>query len=106
MIHITPLTLPRPDPNGNAFTINVSQKLPLTANETYVLSFEAWTDATTGSRSILAGIGLSGGDFSNNTSTVNITSTPTRYDLTLLADNFGAPDARVLFDLGSRSWAS
>jgi hypothetical protein len=92
-----------PDPNGNAFTINVSQKLPLTANETYILSFEAWTDATTGSRSILAGIGLSGGDFSNNTSTVNITSTPTRYDLTLLADNFGAPDARVLFDLAAEA---
>jgi hypothetical protein len=93
-----------PDPNGNAFTINVSQKVPLTANETYVLSFDAWTDATTANRSIIAGIGLSGPtDFSNNTQTVNITATRTTYDLTLLADGFGAPDARVLFDLAAEA---
>lgn len=93
-----------PDPNGNAFTINVSQKLALTANETYVLSFDAWTDATTATRSIIAGIGLSGPtDFSNNTQTVNINATPTTYELTLLADNFGAPDARVLFDLAAEA---
>lgn len=84
---------------GSPFNINVSQKLEIVQDETYVLSFEAWTDAGTGTRSILAGIGLSGGTFANTAETVTITSTPTRYDLTLTAAGFGAPDARVLFDL-------
>jgi len=89
-----------PDPDGNAFTINVSQKVEIIEGETYVLSFEAWSDV---SRSIIAGIGLSGGDFTNNTETVNITTTPTRYDITLTATGFGAPDARVLFDLAAEA---
>ncbi|MCA0133372.1 PKD domain-containing protein [Winogradskyella alexanderae] len=98
-----------PDPNGNAFTINVSQKLPLTGAETYELTFDAWTDATTGSRSIVAGIGLSGGTFASNTQAVNISSTPTTYQLTLVAtdpnsgEDINAPDARVLFDLAAEA---
>ncbi|MEM6515671.1 MAG: PKD domain-containing protein [Bacteroidota bacterium] len=89
-----------PDPDGNAFTINVSQKLEITQGETYELSFEAWSNVN---RSIIAGIGLSEPDFSNTTETVNITTTPTRYDVTLTAANFGAPNARVLFDLAAEA---
>ncbi|MFD1062246.1 PKD domain-containing protein [Winogradskyella litorisediminis] len=84
---------------GSPFNINVSQKLEIVQDETYTLSFEAWTDATTMSRDIIAGIGLSGGTFANNSVPVTIDATPTRYTLTLQASGFGAPDARVLFDL-------
>ncbi|NRA94364.1 MAG: hypothetical protein HRU26_17140, partial [Psychroserpens sp.] len=84
---------------GSPFNINVSQKVPITQDETYELSFEAWTDAATGSRDIIAGIGLSGGNFANTSVPQTITSTPTVYTLTLAATGFGAPDARVLFDL-------
>ena len=95
-----------PDPQGNAFTINLSQKVEIIAEETYTLSFEAFTDAATASRSIIAGIGLSGtvnDDFTNVTETVAITSTPTRYEVTLTASGFGATDARVLFDLAAEA---
>lgn len=84
---------------GNAYDVNVSQKLAITQGTTYTLTFDAWSDR---SRAIFAGIGLSGGDFSNTTESVSITTTRTTYTLTLTATNFGATDARVLFDLGAQ----
>lgn len=83
---------------GQPFSVNVSQKLEIIDGETYVLSFDAWSDVN---RSIVAGIGLSGGDFSNNSETIDISPTVTNYSLSLTAEGFGAPDARVLFDLGA-----
>ncbi|WP_229724473.1 carbohydrate binding domain-containing protein [Winogradskyella forsetii] len=83
---------------GNSFDVNLSQKLEIVQDETYTLTFDAWSDVN---RSILAGIGLSGGDFSNTNETVNITPTINTYTLTLSATGFGALDARVLFDLGA-----
>jgi hypothetical protein len=83
---------------GNPFDVNVSQKLEIIEGETYTLTFDAWSDVN---RSIIAGIGLSGGSFANTSETVNITPTITNYTLTLSATGFGALDARVLFDLGA-----
>ncbi|MAQ75718.1 MAG: hypothetical protein CL613_05235 [Aquimarina sp.] len=83
---------------GNAFDVNVSQKLEIIQGNTYTLTFDAWSDTN---RSILAGIGLSAAPFSSSTETVNITTTRTTYTLTLTASDFGAPDARVIFDLGA-----
>jgi hypothetical protein len=83
---------------GNAYDVNVSQKLEILDGTTYTLTFDAWSDIN---RPIIAGIGLSGGSFASSSETVDITSTRTTYSLTLLADGFGATDARVLFDLGA-----
>jgi hypothetical protein len=83
---------------GASYDVNVSQKLAIVQGSTYTLTFDAWSDRA---RTIIAGIGLSGGDFSNKVETVNITTTRTTYTLTLAATNFGASDARVLFDLGA-----
>ena len=83
---------------GDAFAVNVSQKLEIIEDEIYTLTFDAWSDVN---RTIVAGIGLSGGDFSNTNETVDITPTVTNYTLTLTATGFGALDARVLFDLGA-----
>ena len=83
---------------GNAYDVNVSQKLEIIQGNTYTLTFDAWSDTN---RSILAGIGLSADPFSSSTETVNITTTRTTYTLTLTANDFGAPDARVIFDLGA-----
>ena len=83
---------------GNSFDVNMSQKLEIVQGETYSLTFDAWSDTE---RPIIAGIGLSGGDFSNNSETIDINTTRTTYTLELIATNFGAPDARVLFDLGA-----
>ncbi|WP_246277459.1 carbohydrate binding domain-containing protein [Winogradskyella ursingii] len=85
---------------GNSFDVNLSQKLEITAGETYTLTFDAWSDVN---RSIIAGIGLSGGDFANNSESVDITTIVSNYTLTLTANGFGAPDARVLFDLGAET---
>ncbi|WP_421805079.1 carbohydrate binding domain-containing protein [Flagellimonas sp.] len=84
-----------PDP-GQPFLVNLSQKLEILQDETYTLSFDAWSDTD---RPIIAGIGLSGGSFANTTETVNINTTRQTYSVVLTATGFGAPDARVLFDL-------
>jgi len=83
-----------PDPT-QPFLVNMSQFVNIDSGTTYRLVFDAWSDVD---RNIIAGIGLSGGDFSNNSEMVAINTTPTTYELILCANNFGAPDARVLFD--------
>lgn len=83
---------------GNPFDVNLTQKLEITQDETYTLTFDAWSNVA---RSILAGIGLSGGDFSNTTEAVNITTDRQTYTVVLTATGFGALDARVLFDSGA-----
>jgi hypothetical protein len=85
---------------GNSYDVNTSQKLEIIKGRAYTLTFDAWSDAN---RSIIAGIGLSGGDYSNDSKAVNITATRTTYSLTLSSANFGALDARVLFDLGAEA---
>ncbi len=84
-----------PDPNA-PFLVNISQKLAIEQGNTYTLTFDASSDQD---RTIIAGIGLSGGDFSNDTEIVNLTNTTQQFSLTLSSQDFGAPDARVLFDL-------
>ena len=83
-----------PDPQ-QPFLVNLSQKLPIAQGQEYVLTFDAWSDTN---RTLIAGIGLSGGDFSNDVQTVNLTDTPQQFQLNLSSQEFGAPDARVLFD--------
>ncbi|WP_339659684.1 carbohydrate binding domain-containing protein [uncultured Polaribacter sp.] len=83
---------------GNAYDVNLSQKLAIVQGNSYTLTFEAWSDVN---RPIIAGIGLSKDPWSNDAETVNITTTKTEYTLTLSAADFGATDARVLFDLGA-----
>ena len=88
-----------PDP-GQPFLVNVSQKLEIVQDAMYILTFDAWSDTD---RSIIAGIGLSGGSFANTTQTVDINTTRQTYSLMLTATGFGALDARVLFDLNGEA---
>ncbi len=83
---------------GSAFSVNMSQKVQIVQGLTYTLTFDAWSDTT---RPIIAGIGLSGDPWSNDTKTVNITPTRTTYTLNLSAAGFGASNARVIFDIGA-----
>ncbi|NAS11475.1 carbohydrate binding domain-containing protein [Poritiphilus flavus] len=83
---------------GAAFDVNLTQMLEIVQGSTYTLTFDAWSDRD---RSIVAGIGLSDGDFSNTSETVNITATRDTYMLSLTATTFGAANARVLFDSGA-----
>lgn len=83
---------------GNPWDVNLSQKVEIVSGETYTLTFDAWSDVD---RPIIAGIGLSADPWSSNTEAVNITTNRITYTLTLLADNFGAANARVIFDSGA-----
>lgn len=83
---------------GNAFDVNLSQVVSITQGQTYTLTFDASSD---GNRTILAGIGLNESPFTNNSQTVNLTSTSQTFTLELSADGFGIPNSRVLFDLGA-----
>ena len=83
---------------GNAYDVNTSQKVEIVQGSTYTLTFDAWASVD---RSIVAGIGLSAAPWNNTGETVNITTTRTTYTLTHTATDFGAVDARVLFDVGA-----
>ena len=84
---------------GQPYTVNTSQKVEIIEGNTYTLTFDAWSDAD---RTFLAGIGLSNSPWTNKTESVSITATRTSYKYTYVA-NFGASDARVLFDLGAET---
>ncbi len=84
---------------GQPYTVNTSQKVEIIEGNTYTLTFDAWSDAD---RTFFAGIGLSNSPWTNKTESVSITATRTSYKYTYVA-NFGASDARVLFDLGAET---
>lgn len=83
---------------GNAWEVNLSQKLEITDGSSYILTFDAWS---TVDRPIIAGIGLSADPWSNDAETIDITTSRSTYTITVMADGWGAADARVLFDLGA-----
>lgn len=85
---------------GNPWEVNLSQKTEIIDGKTYTLTFDAWS---TVDRSILAGIGLSADPWSSDAPSVDITTTRATYSVTVLADGWGAADARVLFDLGGEA---
>ena len=83
---------------GNAYAVNLSQKVEIIEGNTYTLTFDAVSSVD---RNIFAGIGLSKDPWTNTaTEPLSISTTITTYTLTHVA-TFGAPDARVLFDLGA-----
>ena len=82
---------------GNPFAVNLSQVVPITQGNTYEISFKAKSDRN---RTIIAGIGLNGGDFSNTAEVVNLTTELQTFTLTQTA-TFGDANSRVLFDMGA-----
>ncbi|MEP0264603.1 carbohydrate binding domain-containing protein [Dokdonia sp.] len=86
---------------GNPFDVNLSQRgLDIAEGQTFTLTFDASTDATTASRTMLAGIGLFVDPFTNQSMEVTVTETTQTFSLELVA-NFSSADSRVLFDMGA-----
>ena len=85
---------------GNPWDVNLSQVLSLTAGTTYTFSFEAWTDSATGTRTIIAGIGLNEDPWTAVTETANLTDMPQTFTYTMVAPVTSANN-RVLFDMGA-----
>ena len=85
-------------PGQPAFTVNLSQVLPVTQDEVYVLTFKANASVD---RTMLAGLGLNVGPFTAVTEVVSLTTDWQTFSYTLTATGFGGPDSRVLFDMGA-----
>lgn len=87
-----------PDPS-RPFDVNLSQRgINISEGQTFTLTFDASTDAATGSRTLIAGIGLFVDPFTNQSEVVTITETTQTFSLELVA-NFSSADSRVLFDM-------
>lgn len=85
---------------GNPWDVNLSQAVTLTQGNTYTLSFEASTGEGN-TRTIIAGIGQSAGDYQSATETISLTNTNTTFTHDFVA-GFPGPH-RVLFDMGADS---
>ena len=83
---------------GDAWNVNLSQAVTLTQGSTYTLSFEAST-STGNTRTIIAGIGQSAGDYQSATETITLTDTNDTFTKDFVA-SFAGPH-RVLFDMGA-----
>ncbi len=86
---------------GNPFDVNLSQVITLQDGMAYELSFDAFTDATTGSRDIVVGLGKNGGDFAALTETATLTSTSQTFTYQFTIGYGDSVDDRVLFDMGA-----
>ena len=85
---------------ANAYDVNLSYGLTIEQGKTYTLSFKARSNI---SRTMIAGIGLYEGEFTNASETIDLTSGWQTYTLTLAASNFGSENSRVFFDMGAEA---
>ncbi|MGV6830433.1 MAG: T9SS type A sorting domain-containing protein [bacterium] len=88
----------------DVWRVNLSQVVALTDNADYELSFDAFTDATTGTRSMDVSLGQAAAPFATSAAVAPVlTSTPQTFTYTLTAsfdtDN-GGSGSRLIFDMG------
>ncbi|WP_371194425.1 carbohydrate binding domain-containing protein [Glaciecola sp. SC05] len=83
--------------SGNVFDINQSQIFDIEEGETYVFSFRAKASQA---RTMIAGLGLNGGDFTNISETVSLTTEWQTFTTEVEAIGIGGVGSRVLFDMG------
>lgn len=91
----------------DTWRVNLSQVVALQDNTSYELSFDAFTDATTGSRPLNVSLGQAGPNFAGTTPVVaGLTDTPQTFNYTITTNfdtaNSGSstPGSRVIFDMG------
>jgi len=89
-----------PGPNG-AFDVNISQEIDLRSGKTYLLTFDAFTDASTGTRSMIAGLGQTGAPFDSVTFLPELTSTPQTFSRQLTIGYGDDVTDRVFFDMAA-----
>lgn len=86
---------------GNPWDVNLSQVVVLQSGLTYQLSFDAFTDATTGSRTIITGLGQDNAPYASLTQTTTLTSTSQTFTYQFTINYGDAVSDRVIFDLGA-----
>ena len=86
---------------GSAFNVNLSQVVTLTSGNTYELSFVAFTDSVTNSRSLIVGLGQAGVPWTALTATSTLTSNPQTFTYQFTINYGDAVNDRVIFDMGA-----
>lgn len=85
---------------GQVFSVNLSQEIVLDDGKKYKVTFDSFTDATTGSRDIVFGLGQTGAPFNALTETVTISSSSQTFTKEFTINYGNAVTDRVLFDIG------
>jgi hypothetical protein len=81
----------------NVFDINQSQVFDITEGATYRFSYRAKASVD---RTMVAGLGLNSGDFTNISETVSLTTEWQTFTTDIVAVGIGGVGSRVLFDMG------
>lgn len=88
----------------DVWRVNLSQVVALTDNANYELTFDAFTDEATGTRSMDVSLGQAAAPFATSAAVAPVlTSTPQTFTYTLTASfdtNNGGSGSRLLFDMG------
>lgn len=87
---------------GNPFDVNLSQGVEIVQGQSYTLKFDATTDAGTGTRTMIVGIGLNEAPFTADTEVATLTENLQTFEFTFTA-SFGLANSRVLFDMGAET---
>jgi len=88
---------------GDPWDVSLNQPVTLVAGTQYQLSYTAYTDATTGTRSMTAGIGRNEPDWSALTSNPALTATPTTFTYIYTVNYVNPATSRVVFDMGAEA---
>jgi len=86
---------------GAAYNVNLSQEIPLVDGKTYLLTFDAFTDADTSSRTMIVGLGQTGPPYGSLTSTTTLTATLQSFSYQYTINYGDAVPDRVIFDMGA-----
>ena len=86
---------------GAAYNVNLSQNISLNSGSTYVLKFDAFTDAITNSRTMIVGLGQNASPWTALTSTVTLSPTPQTFTFQYTINYGDAVGDRVIFDMGA-----
>ncbi|MCX6171550.1 MAG: T9SS type A sorting domain-containing protein [Flavobacterium sp.] len=86
---------------GPAYNVNLSQEIPLVDGKTYLLTFDAFTDADTNSRTMIVGLGQTADPYGSLTSTPTLTATLQSFSYQYTINYGDAVPDRVIFDMGA-----
>lgn len=86
---------------GNPYDVNLSQNINLVDGRTYQLSFDAFTDATTSTRTIIVGLGQNNAPWAALTATTTLTSSLQTFTYQFTINYGNTVGDRVIFDMGA-----
>lgn len=86
---------------SNPFDVNLSQNITLENGKTYQLTFDAFTDAATSSRTMIVGLGQNNAPWAALTATTTLTATSQTFTYQFTINYGDVVGDRVIFDMGA-----